>query len=148
MYERVGNAQRTHVIDLLNKAVVEGYLDLHEYEQRMITASSAATQGELVAQLWDLPAEYRWDPAQATRHPARQHADTLALLSLILGSTSLPLSLCFGVGGLPGAAALVLSILGMRSSRHYGMAIGGFVTGLLGVLLSIAMVLFWFGPWY
>jgi hypothetical protein len=72
MYERVGNTQRTHVINLLNKAVEEGYLDLYEYERRMITASSAATQGELVAQLWDLPAEFRWDPSRPPRpanHP-------------------------------------------------------------------------------
>jgi hypothetical protein len=51
--ERVGTAQRTEVLELLNRALEEGYLSLDEYEQRMRATSNAETMSQLHTQLRD-----------------------------------------------------------------------------------------------
>ncbi|WP_225947005.1 DUF1707 and DUF4190 domain-containing protein [Plantactinospora soyae] len=62
MDERVGTAQRNTVLELLSRALEEGYLDLSEYEERMTSVHTARTVGDLVRPLVDLPSQFRWDP--------------------------------------------------------------------------------------
>jgi hypothetical protein len=60
--ERVGNAQRTAALDMVTRALEEGYLELPEYEQRMAVITSAKFMSELLDTQRDLPGQFRWDP--------------------------------------------------------------------------------------
>ncbi|MEV0569545.1 DUF1707 and DUF4190 domain-containing protein [Dactylosporangium sp. NPDC050588] len=154
MNERVGNAQRTHVLDLLSNALQEGYLDLPEFEQRMSIVTAAKTADELMSQLADLPLQFRWDPRALSSPTVRvlplpsapstapgRDTRTTAIASLVLAIASIPLSVCFGMGGLFGIAAVVLSRPGLRSSNDHGKAMTGLVLGCVGIAASIVMVL-------
>lgn len=52
---RVGDAEREHVFDILQRAVGRGLIDADEFSARADTAMAAATRGELNAVLVDLP---------------------------------------------------------------------------------------------
>jgi hypothetical protein len=52
---RVSDAEREHVIGLLQRATGTGLLDLDEFTRRVDTAIAARTRGELNAVLLDLP---------------------------------------------------------------------------------------------
>ncbi|MEV4622618.1 DUF1707 domain-containing protein [Asanoa sp. NPDC049573] len=139
MNERVGTAQRTHVVNLLTGALEQGYLDLAEYEHRMAGANEAKWLGELLAQLADLPPQFRWDPQQ---QPIVQQGPDVGLgrpsvvAALIVGGLSIPLSCCFGVGGVAGIAAILLSIRGLRQPETRALAALALAAGTVGVLLS------------
>jgi len=146
MKERVGNAQRTQVLDLLSRALEEGYIELAEYEHRMTVTTSAKTADELIAQVADLPPQFQWDPRRppppangAPARPSDSNAHGTAIASMVLAIISLPFSVCYGVGALFGIAAVVLSRPGMRTRNGYGMALTGLVIGLLGICASVAM---------
>ena len=72
---------------------------------------------------------------------------TLPTIALALGVISIMFACCYG--GIPfGAAALVLGFLGLRNSNENpmlfsgrGLAIGGIVTGLIGLLISLGLFL-------
>jgi hypothetical protein len=76
--------------------------------------------------------------------PAPSGSNTLAIVGLILGILSIPMSCCFYVGILPGAAGIVLGVLGQKKAAEMngsgkGMALAGLICGAVGVALS----LFW-----
>ncbi|GAA1950634.1 DUF1707 domain-containing protein [Amycolatopsis minnesotensis] len=52
---RVSDAEREHVVELLNRATGHGLLDLTEFSERTDIALAARTRGELNAVLLDLP---------------------------------------------------------------------------------------------
>ncbi|MGH3437703.1 MAG: DUF1707 SHOCT-like domain-containing protein [Sciscionella sp.] len=52
---RVSDAEREHVVAVLQRAIGRGMLDLDEFTQRTDTALAARTRGELNAVLVDLP---------------------------------------------------------------------------------------------
>jgi len=52
---RVSDAERAHVVDVLQKAIGHGMLSLDEFTTRTDTALAARTRGELNAVLVDLP---------------------------------------------------------------------------------------------
>ncbi|MFC4005281.1 DUF1707 domain-containing protein [Prauserella oleivorans] len=52
---RVSDAEREHVVELLQKAIGRGMLDLDEFTERTDQALAARTRGELNAVLVDLP---------------------------------------------------------------------------------------------
>lgn len=65
----------------------------------------------------------------------------MAVAALVVGIISLLGVFCWGVGGIVlGLVAVVLGVLGMRKSKELpgepqkGLAIGGIVTGALGLL--------------
>jgi hypothetical protein len=144
--ERVGNAQRSHVLDLLSRALEGGYLTLDEYEQRMTTVSSAKLASELRTQLRDLPAQFQWDPRQqpppppqAQRAPDDSNVRAFAVTALSLGIASIPLSVCL-VGWLFGLAAIFFSIPGGRGASGWSKAIIGRILGFIGIILSIGVI--------
>ena len=142
MNERVGNAQRNQVVELLNEALGEGYLDLVEYERRLTGATAAQTTGELVTVLTDLPRRFHWDPrTPAVTQPAVDRTvatrTTLALVAAIVG---LPLAACFGLGAIPGIVAVALAGAGRRAPQQRAKALAATAIGVLAVVLSIAMV--------
>ncbi|WP_183650765.1 DUF1707 SHOCT-like domain-containing protein [Prauserella isguenensis] len=52
---RVSDAEREHVVELLQRAIGHGMLDLDEFAERTDTALGARTRGELNSVLVDLP---------------------------------------------------------------------------------------------
>jgi hypothetical protein len=146
--ERVGNQQRTQVLELLSAALEQGYLTLEEYEQRMAVVTEAKTMSVLQSQVGDLPAQFRWDPRVAPQRPdaghgSRPHTDdnvrTFAVTALVLGIASIPLALCF-VGWLFGIAAIFFSIPGARGASGWSKALVGRVLGILGIVMSVGFI--------
>ncbi|WP_170107829.1 DUF1707 SHOCT-like domain-containing protein [Micromonospora echinospora] len=141
LHERVGSDQRTAVLDLLSQALAGGYLTLGEFDQRTVAAHSAVTVGDLVNQLKDLPRQFHWMPhaAPALRHehPGR---DVLASTAVVLGAASLPMSLCLGLGGVLGIAAVILGRFSLRKNEHHSRSVLAIVFGLVGLALSLVYI--------
>jgi hypothetical protein len=131
---RVGNAQRTEVIDLLSRALDAGGLPLDEYDRRVAAVGTATYASQLTAQLSGLPAGFAWSPhpfpPPVAPHPVTSYGRT----ALILGIVSLPLSMCL-VGWIFGILAVVYSRRG--PARGFGAALIGRVFGIVGILLSV-----------
>lgn len=146
-HERIGNAQRATVHDLLSRAVAEGYLDFDEYDARVARVAEGKTISTLYAQVADLPPQFHWDPFQPVpkgrQDQERSSYDALAIASLALGVAAIPTSLCFGAGGIAGVAALFFARRGLRSDTGRTKALIGLVLGILGIALSIGFVLFY-----
>jgi hypothetical protein len=145
MDERVGNAQRAAVLELLSRAVEEGYLDLDEYEARVTRVTEGKTIAALHAQVADLPPQFRWDPSQplpkSRQERERDSASSMAVVSLALGAAAIPASLCFGAGGIVGIAAVFFARRGLRHEAGRSKALAGLVLGIVGIALSIGVVL-------
>ncbi|OLT40676.1 hypothetical protein BJF85_06030 [Saccharomonospora sp. CUA-673] len=62
---RVSDAEREHVVELLQRAIGHGMLDLDEFTERTDTALAARTRGELNAVLVDLPGLHHEDAVPA-----------------------------------------------------------------------------------
>jgi hypothetical protein len=78
---------------------------------------------------------------------AQGQNQTLPTIALALGIFSMLFACCYG--GIPvGAAALIVGFLGLRNINENpmefagrGLAIGGIVTGLIGLLISLGLFL-------
>jgi hypothetical protein len=64
---RVSDAERAHVVEVLQKAIGHGLLSLDEFTERTDTALAAKTRGELNAVLVDLPGVTHTDPQSPVR---------------------------------------------------------------------------------
>jgi hypothetical protein len=64
---RVSDAERKHVVEVLQKAIGHGLLSLDEFTERTDTALAAKTRGELNAVLVDLPGVTHTDPDSPVR---------------------------------------------------------------------------------
>jgi hypothetical protein len=64
---RVSDAERAHVVEVLQKAIGHGLLSLDEFTERTDTALAAKTRGELNAVLVDLPGVTHSDPESPVR---------------------------------------------------------------------------------
>ncbi|MFV2084667.1 DUF1707 SHOCT-like domain-containing protein [Micromonospora sp. LOL_021] len=140
--ERVGDAQRNYVVELLARALGEGYLDLTEYERRLVEATAATTSGELAAQLTDLPRRFHWDPR--TPVVGSSVADRAwagrTSAALIMAVASLPFAACYGAGAVFAVAAIVLAGPGRRVPGQRARALAATVIGSVGVFGSVMSV--------
>lgn len=66
---RVSDAEREHVIEVLQKAIGKGLISLDEFSERTDTALAAKTRGELNSVLVDLPGLVHAENAPATTAP-------------------------------------------------------------------------------
>jgi DUF1707 SHOCT-like domain len=64
---RVSDAERAHVVEVLQKAIGHGLLSLDEFTERTDTALAARTRGELNSVLADLPGVRHQDPDSPIR---------------------------------------------------------------------------------
>lgn len=64
---RVSDAEREHVVEVLQKAIGRGLLSLDEFTERTDTALAARTRSELNAVLIDLPGVTHSDPSSPLR---------------------------------------------------------------------------------
>jgi hypothetical protein len=71
---RVSDAEREHVVGLLQRATGTGLLDLDEFTRRVDTALTARTRGELNAVLLDLPGLTHPERPAQVPSPARPPA--------------------------------------------------------------------------
>ncbi|GIJ47163.1 hypothetical protein Val02_40490 [Virgisporangium aliadipatigenens] len=142
--QRVGHAQRAAVLELLNRALEEGYLELHEYENRMPQVTQAKTVHALYAQVADLPPQFRWDPRHLPPAGAegrrRERASNEALTSVILGAIAIPSALCVGAGGILGIVGAVFGVRALRDGANPPQAIAGIGLGLVGIALSLLVL--------
>ena len=60
---RVGDQERSHVLELLSAHFADGYIDVHEFEERTGHAAIARTRGDLDALLKDLASGNSLAPA-------------------------------------------------------------------------------------
>lgn len=73
--------------------------------------------------------------------PGEGNGDNKALVSLILGIVSLLTCCCYGVPSIIlGIASIVLAIMAKKDNmgKMPGMAIGGMICGIIGILLGLA----------
>lgn len=124
---RIGNAERTHVLGLLDGAHTAGLLPMEQYDSRVAQVGTATYASELADQVADLPPPYTW-----TLPPPPPAAGRVAL---ILGIASVPFSMCL-IGGILGILAVIAS-RGVARGRVSAALIGR-VFGVVGVALSIA----------
>lgn len=66
---RVSDAERSHVVNVLQKAIGQGLLSLDEFTERTDVALAAKTRGDLNAVLVDLPGLTHKDPTAPARTP-------------------------------------------------------------------------------
>ncbi|TDV50795.1 DUF1707 SHOCT-like domain-containing protein [Actinophytocola oryzae] len=66
---RVSDAERSHVVNLLQKAIGHGLLSLDEFTERTDVALAAKTRGELNTVLVDLPGLTHKDPTAPAHTP-------------------------------------------------------------------------------
>jgi Domain of unknown function (DUF1707) len=66
---RVSDAERSHVVNLLQKAIGQGLLSLDEFTERTDVALAAKTRGDLNTVLVDLPGLTHKDPTAPVHRP-------------------------------------------------------------------------------
>jgi Domain of unknown function (DUF1707)/2TM domain len=90
--DRAGDRDREKTAARLGQALAQGYLELHEYEQRVQTAFQTHTTGELKQLLADLPLDRirRADPrrraarAAAARRGVRIHLAAYVAMTVVV----------------------------------------------------------------
>ena len=78
--------------------------------------------------------------------PGEGNGDTKAIISLVLGIISILVCCCYGVVSvILGIAAIVLAVLAKKDNmgKMPGMALGGLICGIIGLLLGLTVLVFW-----
>jgi Flp pilus assembly protein TadB len=121
---RASDADREHVAERLREATAEGRLLADELEQRLGTAFSARTYGELDELVSDLPGTVPQRGSRSRSLPRVRPAAALALLVAIPIIFALVLAVVVVVASLFAAWALLLALgwwlLGHRRGLHRG----------------------------
>ena len=77
---------------------------------------------------------------QATNTAPANDKKGFSIAALVLGIIALVLCCIWYVSIPCGIIALILGIIGLKSSKR-GMSIAGFITGVIGMILSIVLVI-------
>ena len=70
-----------------------------------------------------------------------QETGAMAIVSLIMGILSI-VTCCVGIGLIFGIVAIILAGISLSKKRGKGVSIGGLVTGIIGTLLSLVIVIY------
>jgi hypothetical protein len=117
---RASDTDREQVAELLRQAAAEGRLLPEELDERMGTALSARTYGELEAVVSDLPAPARL-PERRSRTLARRPTVVVVAVAAVV------VAVVFGI---------VFSVLGSGHAGHHGFADGAPLIWLVGAVLG------------
>lgn len=99
------------------------------------------------SQQYDSSQQYNkaWNSTQqayGTVEPQDTVTSVMAILSLIFGIVSI-VTCCIGIGLVFGIIAIVLSGISLsKKKKGKGLSIGGLVTGIIGTLLSLVIVIY------
>ncbi|HEY0536416.1 MAG TPA: DUF1707 domain-containing protein [Actinoplanes sp.] len=143
---RISDADRSEVIDILQRATVEGRLDLDELEHRVAGALAARTWSDVDPLIDDLPVVAEEPPEEPDDEPAVSspaiHAGSLATFGL----GAIAIAGCFWTpwGALVGILSTVLGaalLLGPKelSRGDRAAVLAGII---LGLLPSVAFIMF------
>ncbi len=133
---RVDNGHRAEVIGILGRALDAEALVLTDYDARVAAVGNADYTSDLLAQVYDLPQEYAWQPHADAARPRGSTART----ALIFGIASVPLAFCL-VGAISGVVAIVLSFRVTDPRPGFGPVLLARVFGTTGILLSVGLLL-------
>jgi DUF1707 SHOCT-like domain/Domain of unknown function (DUF4190) len=139
---RAADADRDHVVEILNTAYSEGRLSKDEYDARLENALSARTYADLDQLVTDLPAAgVAMVPPAATTTMVTPVAKTnaLAMASLACGLAQ------FIFGPVAAIPAIVLGHVARHQIKRTGeqgagLALGGLILGWAAVILAIALI--------
>ena len=73
--------------------------------------------------------------------PQDTGAGAMAIVSLIMGILSI-VTCCVGIGLIFGIVAIILAGISLSKKKGKGVSIGGLVTGIIGTLLSLVIVIY------
>jgi uncharacterized protein DUF1707 len=145
---RISDADRSEVIDILQRATVEGRLDLDELEDRVSSALAARTWSDVDPLIEDLPIvteEPAEEPDDEPAEPsAAMHAWSLATLAggavAVAGSFVTPWGALLGIFSTVAGASLLLGIRELpRGDRAAVLA--GMILGLLPSAFFLMLLL-------
>jgi hypothetical protein len=130
---RAADADRDHVVELLNTAYSEGRLSKDEYDGRLGSALSARTYADLDQVLTDLPV-----PRSPVVTPVAR-TNGFAVASLVCGLAQ------FGVGPVATILAIVFGYVARGQIRRTGqqgagLALAGLILGWAAVILGVILI--------
>ncbi|MEV6845025.1 DUF1707 domain-containing protein [Actinoplanes sp. NPDC051411] len=139
---RISDADRSEVIDILQRATVEGRLDLDELEDRVAGALAARTWSDVDPLIDDLPVAVEPEPVEADDD--RPGAPTTAthvgsVATLVVGGAAIAGSFATPWGALSGIVSAVLgAVLLLGQQELSGWDRAAVLTGMiLGLLPSV-----------
>lgn len=143
---RISDADRSQVIDILQRATVEGRLDLDELEHRVAGALAARTWSDVDPLLDDLPAVAEDPVAEPDDERAESSPANHAWSLTTLGAGAIAIAGCFWTpwGALLGILSTVLGgalLLGPKelSRGDRAAVLAGII---LGMLPSVVFIMF------
>ena len=130
---RAADADRDHVVEILNTAYSEGRLSRDEYDARLENALSARTYADLDQLVIDLPA------AGATMVTPVAKTNGLAVASLACGLAQ------FIFGPVTAIPAIVFGLVARHQIKRTGeqgsgLALAGLILGWVTVILAIVLI--------
>jgi hypothetical protein len=135
---RISDADRSEVIDILQRATAEGRLDLDELDDRVAGALAARTWSDVDPLINDLPVPVVAEPLEDEDPPAAStpatHVGSIA--TLVIGGAAIAGSFATPWGALAGIASAVLGavlLLGPQELSRWDRAavLTGMILGLL-----------------
>ncbi|MFI6070612.1 DUF1707 domain-containing protein [Actinoplanes sp. NPDC051343] len=145
---RISDADRSEVIDILQRATVEGRLDLDELEDRVSSALAARTWSDVDPLIEDLPIvteEPAEEPDDEPAEPsAAMHAWSLATLAggavAVAGSFVTPWGALLGIFSTVAGASLLLGIRELTRGDRAAV-LTGMILGLLPSVFFLMLLL-------
>jgi hypothetical protein len=142
---RISDADRSEVIDILQRATAEGRLDLDELDDRVSSALAARTWSDLDPLIDDLPVVAEPVPDEGDDEPAASTTATHvgSVTTLVAGAVAIAGSFVTPWGALVGIISAVLGavlLLGQQELSRWDRA--AVLTGMiLGLLPSVAFLM-------
>lgn len=76
--------------------------------------------------------------------PEEKRSNTMEVVSLVLGISSIVASCCCGLGIILGAMAVIFALLSRGNQKLGGNAMAGLITGAIGIVVGIGTIIAFF----
>lgn len=137
---RASDADRENIAQRLRQATAEGRLGADELEERLHSAFSAKTYGELDGLVADLPSATPPAAPAFTPYLPAQRTNGMAIASLVVG--------IFWMWGLGSLLAVVFGLLARREIKRsegrqtgQGLATAGITVGSIGLVGAATLII-------